>query len=266
MKPRARANRRIDREQRAIRRGSALRVARLAALGIVLGMSGYQVIRLADAHGWLSIFQIREVRVVGARVAHPSVLVAEAGLMGKVLHYWSPLAEYAARVEGDPLVARARFERNFPNRLVLEIEERTPIALVQLERLTPIDVSGRVLPVSPFHAGWDAPIVTTEWPAAKVTSRGVVNLDPVRSLLRRLGEVERQYPLLYQEISAVELDKRGTVTLRLMQAEGIVVLDETTPIGKLAHLDDVLRDLRGKGLSFERLDLRFEDQIVVRRS
>ncbi|HUO99986.1 MAG TPA: FtsQ-type POTRA domain-containing protein [Gemmatimonadota bacterium] len=262
----ARRNRRVDREHKARRRRAVLRAFRLVVLATVLALGSYQAFRLADARDWFSIFQIREVRVVGARVAHPTVLVAEAGLMGEDLRYWSPLAGYAARVERDPLVEVARLERSFPNRLVLVIEERTPIALLKLERLTPVDAAGRVLPVSPFHAGWDAPIMMTGWQAGEVLSGGSVRLEPVRALLTWLGQVVEEYPALYGEISAIELDERGTIVLHLVSAEGTIVLDRTTPMEKLLLIDDVLRDLRAKGLSYERLDLRFEDQIVVQRS
>lgn len=265
MRPRGRANRRIDRDRRVVQRRTMLRGVRIGSLAIVVSALAYQAAHLADARGWLSLFRIDEVRVVGTDVAHPVVLVAEAGLMGEELHWWSPLGEYATRVERDPLVAEARLERRFPDRLVLAIEERTPIALIELDRLTPVDAAGRILPVSPFHAGWDVPIVTVEQPAAEVVSGGFVVPGPVRALLVRLGEIDRRYPSLYGEISAIELDLRGTIRLRLVHAEGIIVLDRTTPIEKLALVDDVLRDLRGKGLEFERLDLRFEDQIVVRR-
>lgn len=264
--PSNRRNRRVDREQKVARRRGAWRIVRLGVAAIALGVIGYHAIRLADARGWLTVFQVREVRVIGARVAHPTVLVAEAGLMGEVLHYWSPLAEHATRVKRDPLVAEARFERRFPNRLVLLIEERKPIALLDLERLTPVDAFGRILPASPFHAGWDAPVATVDWEAADVASRGRVGLEPVGRMLMWLDQVQREYPALYREISAVELDRSGTVTLRLVHAEGELVLDKSTPIEKLALVDDVLRDLRAKGFSYLRLDLRFEDQIVVRRS
>ena len=266
MRSGARHNRRIDRDTRASQRRAVRGAFRLAAGAIVLGLASYQAFRLADARGWLSVFQIREVRVIGARVAHPNVLVAEAGLMGEELRYWSPLSGYAARVERDPLVESARLERSFPNRLVLAIEERTPIALLKLERLTPVDAAGRVLPVSPFHAGWDAPIMTVEWPNGDVAARGRVRIESVRGLLKWLGQVGRKYPSLYGEISAVELDRRGTVRLKLVHAEGTVVLDRATPIEKLELIDDVLRDLRRKGLSYHYLDLRFDDQIVVQRS
>ena len=51
----------------------------------------------------------------------------------------------------------------------------------------------------------------------------------------------------------------------LVHAEGTVLVDSETPVAKLALLDDVLRDLREKSLSYRQLDLRFKDQIVVRR-
>jgi hypothetical protein len=50
-----------------------------------------------------------------------------------------------------------------------------------------------------------------------------------------------------------------------VHAPGEVLLARETPVDKMALVDDVLRDLRKKGVSFTRLDLRFPDQIVVRR-
>lgn len=259
-------NRRVDRDQRQARRRAYERTAKLATIASVLALAGYQGVRLADGQGWLSPFRVREVRVVGNQVTHPAVLVAEAGLMGEELHYWSPLAEYAERLERDPLVAQARVRRRFPNRLRLEIVERRPIALLALDRLAPVDSTGRVLPVSAFQPGWNVPVVTTEWPAAVVTTDGFVRHPAVRALIGRLREIERHFPALAREISAIELDRAGTVTLRLVHADGAIVADLRTPIEKLALIDDVLRDLRQRGHTYLQLDLRFEDQIVVRRS
>lgn len=259
-----RENRRIDFDRRAARRRKGLRTARAAVVLALLGVAGYHGFRLADARGWLDLFQIREVRVVGNDIAHPAVLVAEAGLMGEPVHYWSPLGPYVERVLRDPMVAEARFRRRFPNRLVLEVVERTPVALLALDRLAPVDASGRVLPVSAFQPGWNVPVIETEWPPAAVAAQGRIRQPEVRRLVEWLVAVTRQYPALAHEISALELDRRGTVTLRLVHAEGVIVLDQRTPIEKLALVDDVLRDLREKGLQTMQLDLRFEDQIVAR--
>lgn len=265
--PVSRHNRRVDRERVALRRRKALRAGKLALVAAACGLAGYHAIRMADARGWLGLFRVREVRVVGAQAANPAVLVAEAGLMGEELHYWSVLDAYVQRVRRDPLIESARFQRRFPNGLVLEVVERRPIALIDLDRLTPVDSTGAVLPVNPFHARWDAPVLKV---AGRTTTSGIVHAGRVRDevvsgAVAWLTEVGRRYPELAGEISSLEIDGEGTMTLRLVHAPGEVLLARETPVDKMALVDDVLRDLRKKGVTFTRLDLRFPDQIVVRR-
>ena len=262
--PRPRSNRHVDRELVALRRRKAARAARLALLAGACGFGGYHVVRMADTRGWLSPFRVREVRVVGAEVADPGVLVAEAGLIGEELHYWSVLDPYVQRVRRDPLVESARFRRRFPNGLTLEITERRPIALLSLDRLTPVDSTGMVLPVDPFHAGWDAPVLKVERSSgAEVVQGGRVRDEVVVGAVAWLTEVGRRYPELAREISSMEIDSEGMLTLHLVHAAGEVLLARDTPVDKMGWVDEVLQDLQKKGVTFTRLDLRFPDQIVV---
>jgi cell division septal protein FtsQ len=265
--PVSRANKRVDRELVALRRRKAKRAARLVLTAGTLGFAAYHAIRMADARDWLRPFLVREVRVVGAEVTDPAVLVAEAGLIGEELHYWSVLDAYVQRVKRDPFVESARFRRRFPNGLTLEITERRPIALLALERLTPVDGTGRVLPVNPFHAGWDAPVLKVERASsrAQVIQGGRVREEVVAGAVSWLTEIGRRYPELAREISSMNIDSEGTLTLRLVHAPGEVLLARDTPVDKMAWVDDVLQDLQQKGVTFTRLDLRFPDQIVVQR-
>jgi cell division septal protein FtsQ len=264
---RARTNRRVDRELVALRRRKSRRAARLALVAAAFAFAGYHAIRMADVRGWLSPFRVREVRVVGAEVADPSVLVAEAGLIGEELHYWSVLDPYVLRVRRDPLVESARFHRRFPRGLTLEITERRPIALLALDRLTPVDSTGVVLPVNPFHAGWDAPILKVDerTSSSQVVKGGRVRDEIVVDAVAWLTEIGRRYPELALEISSLEIDAEGMLTLRLVHAAGEVLLARDTPVEKMGWVDEVLQDLQKKGVTFTRLDLRFPDQIVVRK-
>ena len=263
--PLARGNRRVDRERKAERRRWIVLGIKLAGLVAVLALGVHHGARLADSRGWLDPFRIREVRVVGVSLANPNVLVAEAGLMGEEIHWWSPLNEYARNVERDPLVESASIHRRFPSRVTLEIRERKPVALIALDRLAPVDSTGHILPVSAFRGEFDAPVLTVAWAAGDVARDGRVRLAPVRAMLARLGEIAIHYPVLAREISAIRMEADGTVALTLVHAEGEVVLDGDTPLVKLALVDDVVRDLHRKRIHYDRLDLRFEDQIVVRR-
>jgi cell division septal protein FtsQ len=251
----------------AFRRRKALRAVRLAVMAAACGFGAYHALRMADVRGWLSPFRVREVRVVGAQVTDPAVLVAEAGLIGDELHYWSVLDAYVQRVRRDPLVESARFRRRFPRGLTLEITERRPIAFLALERLTPVDSTGLVLPVNPFHAGWDAPVLKVDARSngAQIVKGGRVRDEVVADAVGWLTEVGRRYPELAHEISSLEIDAEGMLTLRLVHASGEVLLARDTPVEKMGWVDEVLQDLQKKGVTFTRLDLRFPDQIVVRK-
>ena len=263
--PLARGNRRVDRERLAHRRQQAKRALRIALAASACGFIGYHAVRMADSRGWLNPFRVREVRVVGAEVASPAVLVAEAGLIGEELHYWSVLDPYVRSVRRDPLIESARFQRRFPNGLTLEVEERRPIALLALERLTPVDAAGIVLPVNPFHAGWDVPVleIADRSSGAQVVHGGRVRDDVVAGAVTWLEQVGRRYPELAREISSMRIDGEGTLTLHLVHAAGDVLLAHDTPVDKMGWVDEVIRDLQHKGVEFSRLDLRFPDQIVV---
>lgn len=263
--PLARGNRRVDRERLALRRRQATRALKVALVASAAGFTGYHAVRMADSRGWLSPFRVREVRVVGAEVANPAVLVAEAGLIGEELHYWSVLDPYVRNVRRDPLIESARFQRRFPNGLTLEVQERRPIALLALERLTPVDATGIVLPVNPFHAGWDAPVleIAERSSDAQVIHGGRVRDAAVAGAVTWLEQVGRRYPELAREISSMRIDGEGTLTLHLVHAAGEVLLARDTPVDKMGWVDEVIRDLQDKGVEFTRLDLRFPDQIVV---
>lgn len=266
VRPLGRTNRRVDPHRGAARRERLVGTVKLLALLVAVTLAVHHGARLADERGWLDPFRVREVRVTGVALSNPNVLVAEAGLVGEEIHYWTSLGEYLRYVKRDPLVESAGFHRRFPNRLTLEVVERKPVALIQLDRLAPADSTGRILPISAFHGDFDAPVITVGWAPDEVAREGIVRHAAVRAMLSRLGQIAIHYPVLAREISAIRMEQDGTIALTLVNAEGEVMLDETTPLAKLALVDDVVRDLRHKGISFERLDLRFEDQIVVRRS
>lgn len=84
-------------------------------------------------------------------------------------------------------------------------------------------------------------------------------------MVRWLGAVERRFPVLAREISSIDVSADGTARIRLSHTEGVLVIGPTTPLDKIALVDDVLRDLKEKGIGYREVDLRFDEQIVVRR-
>lgn len=73
---------------------------------------------------WLSL---HSVEVVGAVRSDPAAGVAAAGVGEGAILVWIDTAAVADAVRRDPWVADARVTRVWPDRLIVEVIERTPV-------------------------------------------------------------------------------------------------------------------------------------------
>jgi cell division protein FtsQ len=139
MDPRIRA-RRI-----AVRRAVGRRRLRwLLVVGVVLVVGALVAVVLASP-----LFSVREVRVDGAAYTEPELIdEVVASLDGEPIMVVD-LDAAAERLEASPWVRDARVTRRFPDTVVIEVAERTPLASFQGEdqRFRVIDDEGRVLAV-----------------------------------------------------------------------------------------------------------------------
>ncbi|MBA2565273.1 MAG: FtsQ-type POTRA domain-containing protein [Gemmatimonadetes bacterium] len=220
------------------------------------------------------LFLVREITFRGLVHAHPQVLVAESGL-ARPRSLFDDLSTPRAALLRDPLVRDVRLRRRFPSRLIVEVDERRPVAYWSDEVLLPVDAEGRVLPLHPAHYGWDLPILMApahadgaaggaERARPSVVEGGRLVDGSARALLRLVIGIRDRVPEIARRVSVAELTGGGRVVFHLMGDEGEVRLRLETPLEKVALLSDIIRDLELKRKGFESVDLSFSDQIVVR--
>lgn len=106
----------------------------------------------------IDLFGARNVDVVGA------TFVSEADIraLGRIdvsTSIWTPLEEMEARLVEHPLIESVAVERGLPDRLVVRIEERKPVALVPTPTLRPVDRNGDYLPLDPAEWQLDLPLI-----------------------------------------------------------------------------------------------------------
>ena len=169
------------------------------------------------------------------------------------------------------LVEKARAKRRFPNTLLLEVVETIPVALIPNPALEPVDGSGRFLPIDPAEHRLDLPIV-----GLRESKRGVTLSAAERRLLA--GEIARlgvSDPDLVARISEVRLDARGDLWAQLWRQNSqgelwdlpVTLRFRPSLPGRrfqegMRVLDDAMN--RFEGAVVADLDLRFEEQVVVR--
>ena len=175
--------------------------------------------------------------------------------------FFIPLAQQKAQLEQIPWVEAASVMRFVPNRLKVEIQERTPVAFARVgPRMSLIDAGGTLMELTPKHK-YSFPVILGMNPGEPLSTR-TPRMKAYGEMVRELDSSGARYS---QDLSEVDLTDLEDVKVRVNDPGGDV----------LVHLgsSDYLRRYKiyvthaqGWRQQFQRLesvDLRYDNQIVV---
>jgi cell division septal protein FtsQ len=287
------AGQRVGRARR--RRARWISQARWVA-GLTLGVAAAGAALGGTAHWLLSAprFDVAGVEVRGASRVAPERIREAAGVQpGTNLFRLRP-REIVARVEALAEVRRAEVVRELPDRIAVQVEERTPFTLVAVSdgndafpapapppargqgrdiparagRLVWIDVEGRVIGEERRAVVSAAPLISGI--AEAEVARGHPDAGPrVRAAIALILSVLRSGGALGDEIAEVDMGRAGGPVLLTMS--GVEVHLGTEYWGgddwpdRLARLQGVLATVAAQHPDVSVVDLRFKDQVVLRR-
>jgi cell division protein FtsQ len=161
-----------------------------------------------------------------------------------------------ARLRASPWVADATVRRTLPDTLHVEIEERVPLALAEVERLYLMDGDGTLIDIyGPRTAAFDLPIV-----------RGLGGLqgEARRDRAQRAGTLLRDLGELGAEVSEVHVEDSGELRLVLRGAGEVLRVGAPPYRTKFATFLKLRRELGERCPSAEYFDLRFRGRIYAR--
>ncbi|MDI3270319.1 MAG: FtsQ-type POTRA domain-containing protein [Bacillota bacterium] len=190
---------------------------------------------------WQSpFFAVEEVWVEGWVQVSPEA-VAQAAGVAKGTPLWRISArEVAARVWELPLVEKVEVHKEWPNRLLIRIRERRPVAVVVTPHgLYGVDAAGRILEEGLALTG-DLPVITGDTAAYEVRGH-VTGVGASRAV-----EVARELAR-HPEIPASEIHIVADDTLVLYLADGTPVI-----LGTASEPDRQMQVLGGLWESLQR--------------
>ena len=232
----------------------------MAALAVALAAVAS---RAPEALAKVEAFRITEVRLEGNRFLTQAE-VEKTLAVPPLASVWDDLDAWEDRLRSHPLVEDAEISRRFPGTLILRVVERNPVALVSNPTLEPVDASGQFLPIDPAAHRLDLPLIT-------IGGRGRVKT--LSAAERRLvaGEIARMSqgdPEFLARISEVSLDPRGDLRAEIFDPPMTLLFRPHLPSRRIQEGLRVLGDalIRFEGAEIAKLDLRYEDQVVVRLS
>jgi cell division septal protein FtsQ len=153
----------------------------------------------------------------------------------------------------------------FPNKLLIQIEERKPIVIIQLEELYYIDTKGEIFSPVGDRDGYNYPYLTG-------LTRQMLEKDPVETKrliakaleLLRITEHEKVPPL--EEISEIHMERILGIRC-FTKKEGVEVrMGWENYREKLKGLSLIWSDLQKRGFSAVSIDYSDLKRVVVKKA
>jgi cell division protein FtsQ len=249
----------LEQFQRVLKK--SIRVAFYFFFFILVFFSGHQVYtRLLEDPS----FRMREVEVKGCCKIPEKTVLSLAAIEGMPNLFTLSLQEIARRVEAHPWIDHVRVRKIFPDRVLIHIEERRPMAILQLDEPFYIDSKGVIFSRVGDRDEYNFPFLTG-------LSRQTFDKDPaganhmvMKALeLIRIADQEKISPL--KGISEIRMEK--TFGLQCFtQTEGVEVRMGWDHFReKLRRLSLVWSDLEKRGISAGSIDCSDLKRTVVKK-
>jgi cell division protein FtsQ len=207
--------------------------------------------------------RVSDVRVEGAHYLDAARVMQVAGLAPGQDLFALDLARARQALLLDPRVARAEVSRRLPFGVRVRIVERQPVLLVSHGVPWEIDSAGVLLP--PLQPGVVADVPLLVGAGYVGLPAGVrVDRPEVRRGLAWVRALSASELRLAGQVSEVDVTDPSLTGLTLL--DGTRVLAPGWPPGTswLSALRVVLADLKARGTTAGEVDLRYENQVIVR--
>lgn len=238
--------------------GSVLAIAFLASVGAYGSVVGGEYADLVANEGSLPDlvarafgFGLEAITISGERELTEKEILRAAGIGPRNSLIFLDARRLRASLQTLPLVKEASISKLYPNRLLIEIEERRPFALWQKDGRVQV-VAEDGTPIDSLHDGRfsDLPLVVGEGANER--------LSDYVALLEAAGDLRARI-----RAGIFVANRRWT----LKMANGVeVALPELDPRGAIAQLAQLQRDARVLDKDIVSIDLRVKGRLFARVS
>lgn len=232
--------------------------AKLVLIAVVLTLLAADVI---DYLRRSPRFSITHIAVSGNMHVTARDIIAHSGIAEGESLIDVSLADSMTAIREIPWIHDASIRRQFPNRIFIEVTERTPVALVLSKDLYYVDAEGRVIARYEPLKNIDGPIVTTKAlgslsPGDTISIEGFSEVLHLVQLMDTMG-ISKEIP-----ISEINMDDPSNILMVAEPSGTEIVIGAGNIKGKLWRLTRVSRAIKGKKhlqvANLEKIDMRFD--------
>src|SRR5579864_1990541 len=255
----------------SVRRGS---LPRKAATGLTWGLLALVVVFVCSAgvaalyhygeHSWrFRIDSSDDIEIAGLQnVSRYQIMEVMGGDIGRNI-FFIPLAERKKQLEKIPWVESASVMRFVPNRLRIEIHERTPVAFARVgSKILLIDPVGTLMDLpAAGKKKYSFPVILGMNPGEPTSTRAA-RMKIYNDLVSQLDAGGAHYS---QDLSEVDLSDAEDVKVVASDPQGevLVHLGSSNYLERYKVYVSHVREWRQQFDKLESVDLRYERQIIV---
>ncbi|HSY89993.1 MAG TPA: FtsQ-type POTRA domain-containing protein [Candidatus Binatus sp.] len=175
--------------------------------------------------------------------------------------FFIPLVQQKAQLEQIPWVESASVMRFVPNRLKVEIHERTPVAFARVgPRIFLIDAGGTLMEL-PQKRKYSFPVILGMNPGEPLSTRAP-RMKAYNSLVQELDSGGAHYS---QDLSEVDLSDLENLKIRVNDPAGdvLVELGSSEYLKRYKTYVGHVREWRQQFQKLESVNLRYDNQVIV---
>jgi cell division protein FtsQ len=175
--------------------------------------------------------------------------------------FFIPLAQQKTQLEQIPWVESASVMRFVPNRLQVEIQERTPVAFARVgPRISLIDAGGTLMELPQKHK-YSFPVIVGMNPGEPLSTRAP-RMRAYNELVQELDSGGARYS---QDLSEVDLSDLENLKVRVNDPAGdvLVELGSSDFLKRYKTYVSHVQDWRQQFQKLESVNLRYDNQVIV---
>lgn len=169
-------------------------------------------------------------------------------------------------IEDHPYVLAARVSNHYPNRILIEIIEREPVAILKVDPLLMIDGDGIILPDLENYINYNIPVLTNfNFHETSYNKGKRISSDKVIDCVDWLTKIKKNYSYIYENLSELKITSSNEIELILFDHPTYIYLGLDQINYRLEILKKFEETIKPNKISdYTYLDLRYKNQIVVK--
>jgi len=166
-----------------------------------------------------------------------------------------------------PYIAAARLSHRYPNKVIIDISERLPFAILNKDPMVMLDRESYVLPNIENINEYNIPILSKYNTAPELYPLGEQSLSiKIKETIFWLKTLNTKYPNLYNKISEIALESGDEIILILEESPTKIMLGNNNTFRKIEILTNFEKTLDNKKqiTDYAYLDMRYDNQIIAK--